>query len=56
MQVADGNEPTGDTMNPAVSNEIDLIGREMSRIMQELSDGREGSYETAADRARDNRR
>ena len=26
-------------MNPAVSNEIDLIGREMSRIMQELSDG-----------------
>ena len=39
MQVADGNEPAADTMNPAVSNEIDLIGREMSRIMQELSDG-----------------
>ena len=39
IQVADRNEPAGDTMNPAVSNEIDLIGREMSRIMQELSDG-----------------
>ena len=39
IKVADGNEPAADTMNTAVSNEIDLIGREMSRIMQELSDG-----------------
>ena len=38
MQVADGNELCRH-YEPSVSNEIDLIGREMSRIMQELSDG-----------------
>jgi hypothetical protein len=37
--VADDGGSTTESMNPAVSNEIDLIGREMSRIMQELSDG-----------------
>jgi len=37
--VADDVDPGSDTANPTVSNEIDLIGREMSRIMQELSDG-----------------
>ena len=36
IKVADGNEPAADTMNTAVSNEIDLIGREMSRIMHLL--------------------
>ena len=39
IQVADGNDADTEPLNPAVSNEIDLIGREMSRIMQELSDG-----------------
>ena len=39
IQVADGNDGDTESLNPAVSNEIDLIGREMSRIMQELSDG-----------------
>ena len=39
IQVADGNDADTQPLNPAVSNEIDLIGREMSRIMQELSDG-----------------
>ena len=39
IEVTDDNKPSDDTINPAVSNEIDLIGREMSRIMQELSDG-----------------
>ena len=39
IQVADGNDADTGPLNPAVSNEIDLIGREMSRIMQELSDG-----------------
>jgi adhesin transport system outer membrane protein len=39
IQVADGNDGDTELLNPAVSNEIDLIGREMSRIMQELSDG-----------------
>ncbi len=39
VQVADGNDADTEPLNPAVSNEIDLIGREMSRIMQELSDG-----------------
>ena len=39
IQVADDNDANTESLNPAVSNEIDLIGREMSRIMQELSDG-----------------
>ena len=39
IQVADGNDADTQPLNPGVSNEIDLIGREMSRIMQELSDG-----------------
>ena len=39
IQIADGNDADTEPLNPAVSNEIDLIGREMSRIMQELSDG-----------------
>ena len=39
IQVADGNDGDTESLNPEVSNEIDLIGREMSRIMQELSDG-----------------
>ncbi len=39
IQVADDNDAETESLNPAVSNEIDLIGREMSRIMQELSDG-----------------
>ena len=42
MQVADDADDADaktESLNPAVSNEIDLIGREMSRIMQELSDG-----------------
>lgn len=39
IQVADDKELDAANVNPAVSNEIDLIGREMSRIMQELSDG-----------------
>ena len=39
IEVADGNDADTQPLNPAVSNEIDLIGREMSRIMQELSDG-----------------
>ena len=39
IEIADQSQLDGGAMNPAVSNEIDLIGREMSRIMQELSDG-----------------
>ncbi|CAI8336644.1 MAG: Outer membrane efflux protein BepC [Gammaproteobacteria bacterium] len=39
IEVADGRDADTEPLNPAVSNEIDLIGREMSRIMQELSDG-----------------
>ncbi len=39
IEVADGADTDTEPLNPAVSNEIDLIGREMSRIMQELSDG-----------------
>ena len=39
IEVADGKDADTEPLNPAVSNEIDLIGREMSRIMQELSDG-----------------
>ena len=39
IQIADDNDAETESLNPAVSNEIDLIGREMSRIMQELSDG-----------------
>ena len=39
IEVADGDDTDTEPLNPAVSNEIDLIGREMSRIMQELSDG-----------------
>ena len=39
IEVADGKDANTESLNPAVSNEIDLIGREMSRIMQELSDG-----------------
>ena len=39
LELATGGESGGENLNPAVSNEIDLIGREMTRIMQELSDG-----------------
>ena len=39
IQLSDDNNADTQPLNPAVSNEIDLIGREMSRIMQELSDG-----------------
>lgn len=39
IEVADDDDTDTEPLNPAVSNEIDLIGREMSRIMQELSDG-----------------
>jgi len=39
LDLADDNSPGSVAINPEVSNEIDLIGREMSRIMQELSDG-----------------
>lgn len=39
IDIANDNNPGGENLNPAVSNEIDLIGREMTRIMQELSDG-----------------
>ena len=39
LDLADDKSPDGAAINSGVSNEIDLIGREMSRIMQELSDG-----------------
>jgi adhesin transport system outer membrane protein len=39
LELATDGESGGENLNPAVSNEIDLIGREMTRIMQELSDG-----------------
>lgn len=39
LELATDGKSDGENLNPAVSNEIDLIGREMAKIMQELSDG-----------------